>query len=215
MYRKIRCYNEEFEEVDDFVAEEIEVSIFGNGNHIADLRCSPSNLKELGAGYVVCEGFASDVSKVEISEYEIHVQYSRGKREIFDERVSIKEVFELVRSLSKSPVWKITGGTHSVAVKSPDIRVFEDVSRSCAFDKAVGYATLKGIVPKIVAVSCRLSSIIVRKAINSGIPIIASKAATTKLAIDIANECGITLVGFVRGGRAKIYTHPERITKFK
>ncbi len=215
MYRKIRCYNERFEEVEDFVAEEVEVSIFGNGELIAELRCSPNDLEELGAGHVVCEGFASKVSKVEVSEHDIYVDFSSGKRENIDGKVSIKDVFELVGRLSESPVWKITGGTHSVAVKSSDVRVFEDVSRSCAFDKAIGYATLEGFVPKIVAVSCRLSYIIVRKAINSGVPIIASKAAATKLAIDIAKKYGITLIGFVREGRAKIYTHPERITKFK
>jgi FdhD protein len=60
-------------------------------------------------------------------------------------------------------------------------------------------------------VSCRLSSEIISKCSRWGIPIVASRAAPTNLAIEIAETSGITLIGFVRGERMNIYTNPQRI----
>ncbi len=60
-------------------------------------------------------------------------------------------------------------------------------------------------------VSCRISSEIISKCSRWGIPIIASRAAPTDLAIEIAEKSGITLAGFVRGDRLNVYTNPQRI----
>jgi FdhD protein len=60
-------------------------------------------------------------------------------------------------------------------------------------------------------VSCRVSSDIVSRCLQWDIPIIASKAAPTDLSVQIAEEAGITLIGFVRGDNMNIYTHPQRI----
>jgi FdhD protein len=89
----------------------------------------------------------------------------------------------------------------------------EDIGRHNAVDKVVGYCLLEGIPmqDKIILVSGRLSSEIATKCARWDIPIVVSRAAPTALAVDIAEKRGITMVGFMRGKRLNIYTHPERI----
>ena len=81
-------------------------------------------------------------------------------------------------------------------------------------DKVVGRALLDGLLPlseKILCVSGRLSFELVQKAAVARVPIVCSVSAPSALAVDLADEVGLTLVGFVRGGSANVYTHPRRI----
>jgi len=65
----------------------------------------------------------------------------------------------------------------------------------------------------VLVVSCRISEVVVKKAANAGIPIIASKSAVTTAGLDLAEKMGLTILGFVRNGTAKIYTNPWRFDK--
>ncbi|MBI5188076.1 MAG: formate dehydrogenase accessory sulfurtransferase FdhD, partial [Nitrospirae bacterium] len=82
-----------------------------------------------------------------------------------------------------------------------------------AVDKVIGYALLGNIAfrEKLMFVSGRLSSEVVSKCCRWGIPMVASRTAPTSLAIEIAEACGITLAGFVRGDRLNVYTNRQRI----
>ncbi len=217
MFAKVRCYNEKLEEIEDTVADEISIRVFGNGKLLASLYCSPASLKELGAGYVVCEGYASSVDDVSVSGTDVFVNYTqRDNATVPDTKVHMQDVFKLIATLFDSKIWQLTGGTHSAAVKSgDDVYIYEDVSRSCAVDKVVGKLVLQNRVAEILAVTCRLSEVIVRKAANARIPIVASKAAATTAGIRLAESRGVTLIGFVRDWKARIYTHPWRIIKLK
>ncbi len=217
MFTKVRCYNEELEEVEEIVADEISIRVFGNGKLLANLHCSPANLEELGAGYVVCEGYASSVDGVSVNETDVFVNYTRRDNiTIPNLKVHMQDIFELITTLFDSEVWQLTGGTHSAAARSgDDIYIYEDVSRSCAVDKVVGKFILQKRTAEILAVTCRLSEVIVKKAANARIPIVASKAAATTAGIKLAANRGVTLIGFVRNGKARIYTHPWRIIKLK
>lgn len=108
-----------------------------------------------------------------------------------------------------------TGGTHAAAIFRDDklLAACEDLSRHIALDKAIGMCLLEGVatVSAAGALSGRISSEMVIKAARAGIELLAAVSAPTTLAIQAAQKCNITLCGFVRGTKATIYTHPQRV----
>ncbi|NQU75758.1 MAG: formate dehydrogenase accessory sulfurtransferase FdhD, partial [Planctomycetes bacterium] len=126
-------------------------------------------------------------------------------------------VLELAKAFqSRSGLWRETGGVHACALADErEILVFaEDVGRHNAFDKVMGIAAMEGIAvgDKLVLTTGRLSAEIVSKAVACGVPILASRSAVTGLAISLAKRFGMTLVGFMRGGRLNVYSGYERLT---
>lgn len=110
-----------------------------------------------------------------------------------------------------------TGGVHAAGLFSMDGELLclrEDVGRHNAVDKVVGWALREGRLPlsgTVLQVSGRASFELVQKAQLAGIPMLAAVSAPSSLAADLAEESGITLVGFSRGTSLNCYTHPGRI----
>lgn len=131
--------------------------------------------------------------------------------------VSPENIWNSAQLLHKqSDIYLSTGGTHSAIIYSPisEFWVFAtDVGRHNAVDKVIGEGFGKGmdLGNCLLLSSGRLSGEIVLKAARSGLPIIASVSGPLESGIQIAEETGLTLIGFIRGKRMNLYTHINRI----
>jgi FdhD protein len=121
------------------------------------------------------------------------------------------------RLRDRQEVFAGTGGLHAAGLFTPDgacVMSAEDVGRHNAVDKVIGAMVLDDRVPLasyVLAVSGRTSFEIVQKAWLAGIGLICAVSAPSTLAIDLADEAGITLLGFVRQGGFNVYTHSARL----
>jgi FdhD protein len=128
-------------------------------------------------------------------------------------------IVELPERLRKAQsVFDETGGLHAAGLFTRDgvlETAAEDVGRHNAVDKVIGRMVIEERLPltnTLLFVSGRISFEIVQKAFLAGIAMLAAVSAPSSLAIDVAEECGVTLIGFLRGQNFNIYTHPERVT---
>ncbi|HEY6539218.1 MAG TPA: formate dehydrogenase accessory sulfurtransferase FdhD [Candidatus Dormibacteraeota bacterium] len=128
------------------------------------------------------------------------------------------ELFQLPELLlSAQRVFHSTGGLHAAGLlraRGLPLEVAEDVGRHNAVDKLVGQALLADRLPltdALLVVSGRAGFEIVQKAAAAGIGLLASISAPSSLAVQAATTTGLTLVGFLRGERCNVYSHPERV----
>jgi len=117
----------------------------------------------------------------------------------------------------RQPTFERTGGLHATGLFSPQgelLCVREDVGRHNAMDKVIGWALREGLAPlhpNVLCVSGRLSFELVQKAAVAGAPVLVGVGAPTSLAVSLADDRGLTLCGFARGGRVNVYTYSTRV----
>ena len=145
-----------------------------------------------------------------------YADLDRKKKVTSNLRVTPAEVLALSRRFQgASDLYRDTHGVHSAALcDNRAILVFaEDIGRHNAVDKVLGRCLREGIpvADRILMTSGRISSEILFKAAGNNVPLLVSKSAPTDMGVELAQELGMTLIGFVRGGGMNVYAGVERI----
>jgi len=219
-----RFFGGKIEEVEDLLAVEEDFVLTANGGPILSASCSPGNSRELAYGALLSRGIihtADDVLSLKVQGERLSVEVRANVPGLV---VPIDSSFTLpIESLiavgrecgDRAVVFRETGGTHAAALgDSTGIEsFFEDISRTCALEKAVGDGLLRGIdfSKTFIFLSSRVPKGMVEKAARCGIPIIAGVSAPTLQAVELAERLGVCLCGFVRGERLNIYANSWRI----
>ncbi|MCK8542588.1 formate dehydrogenase accessory sulfurtransferase FdhD [Yersinia ruckeri] len=133
----------------------------------------------------------------------------------FGQRFDVSQLDNALGQLKQvQTVGQLTGCTHAAAWISPEGELLggcEDVGRHVALDKLLGVRAKQPWQQGAVLVSSRASYEMVQKSAMCGVEILFAVSAATTLAVEVAERCNLTLVGFSKPGRATVYTHPQRL----
>ena len=133
----------------------------------------------------------------------------------FTQTFNLNNLDSVVSQLrSVQPIGQMTGCTHAAAWLNPGgdmLGGHEDIGRHVALDKLMGRRAREGWRDGAVLVSSRASYEMVQKSALCGVEILIAVSAATTLAVEVAQRCNLTLVGFAKQGRATVYTHPQRV----
>ncbi len=237
----------------DYVVNEIPLTVFLNDVELATLICSPGGYEELAAGFMLSEGLLKDTSEImeitfneedgllwletnspvpQIENFlkrQIASCCGKGRALLYfvndasqlepvqsECRFSASQILRLISLLEEqSETFRLTGGVHSAALadSSGIIVMYEDIGRHNAVDKVLGYAFLNRLRTddKCLLLSGRISSEILIKAARRGLPVVVSRSAPTRLALELADQFGVAVVGFARGERLIIYSNSEKV----
>ncbi len=187
----------------------------GTGN-IADVRLRPG----LPAASARARNFLSTSAcgvcgKASIEELFVRPFWDINADSLVITADRLAELPEALRAAQR--VFASTGGLHAAAVFTADgelLAAREDVGRHNAVDKVVGWALREGRLPLrgcVLLVSGRASFELAQKAVLAGCPVLAAVSAPSSLACALAQEAGLTLVGFLRGGSMNVYAGAERV----
>jgi FdhD protein len=153
--------------------------------------------------------------KASIEAIKVPAQFEKGKKEFV---VEANLLYGLSGSMTKAQsIFHQTGGLHAAALFSLSgelMMLREDIGRHNAVDKIIGASYLAGTLPLdecILFLSGRAGFELIQKAAMAGIPMVAAVGAPSSLAVEMASEAGITLIGFLRGTRFNIYSGMQRV----
>lgn len=212
---------------DDTLVVEKDVSIELGGNVLLRTTCSPGHLYEWVIGYLFSEGLIRRIDDVKA------VRKNRGVFSVelatllplpssppppveSDLALSTERLLAAAREVTqRATIFDATGGTHAMAIidRTGIVSFAEDISRTCALEKAIGDALLRDVALKdsFAFLSSRVPTRLLSKVGRCGIPILGAISAPTFDALQLADRLGICLCGFVRGDRLNVYSHGWRV----
>ncbi len=242
----------------DFIAEEVPISLIYNGIPHVVMLASPTNLEEFALGFSLTEGIIHTPQELlsthlynRSNGIEIQIKIPDERFQCMSEKgrnltgrtgcglcgastlkQAIRQPDAVYGDLSLSSAQlqsalnalkqhqrlnQLTGSVHAAAWATPQQGVKqlrEDVGRHNALDKLIGWLTRNGedVAGGFIIVTSRASYEMVQKAAFVGVTLLVAISAPTGLAIRLANEAGLTLIGFAREDQHVIYTHPQRLT---
>jgi FdhD protein len=242
----------------DYIAEEVPVSLVYNGVPHVVMLATPTNLEEFALGFSITEGIIKTPQELlsariynRSNGIEVYLQIPKQRFDCLADKgrnltgrtgcglcgastlqqairqpnivngdltLSASELFSALADIKlRQKLNQLTGSVHAAAWVVPgqgvvDIR--EDVGRHNALDKLIGLLLRSGrnLASGFVIVTSRASYELVQKAACVGITMLAAISAPTGLAIRLADEAGLTLIGFARDDQHVVYTHPQRLT---
>ena len=198
----------------DELAEEVPVALVYNGISHVVMMATPKDLAQFAVGFSLSEGIIENRGEI----YGMDVLQACNGLEVQIELSSRRfmGLKERRRALAGRTGCGVCGVEHAAAWVRPSGDLaggHEDVGRHVALDKLLGHrAESEGAWQNGAAlVSSRASYEMVQKAAMCGVEILFAVSAATTLAVDVAERCNLTLVGFCKPGRATVYTHPQRL----
>lgn len=237
----IRVTEKRKSKIEELVVTEAQLTIVVNKKRLITLPCSPNDLQFLAIGFLFSKDILKskeEITKIDLDDRKSIVWVETTKDNHLkplslstlsnaannkahltvnsDISVKSRDIVSLVEEFQhRSKLFISTGGVHSAALcERKNILVFkEDIGRHNAIDKVFGECILKDIPTqeRMVLTSCRISSEILIRVAKRNIPLLISISAPTNLAVRLAAELGITLIGFVREKRMNIYTNQWRV----
>lgn len=204
------------DDVKEIKISELENNIFVELQNTVDFKIEDIDMNPVSRVVDTTCGISSPWRKL----IKNRIDEAKVKEKLWSEdTIKIKSdiIFSAIKKMQiNTPLYRETGGCHGAAIfdfKGNLLAVKEDVGRHNAIDKVIGEILLqKHSFENVFLTSTgRLTSDSVLKAIRVRIPIVASFSAAIESGIKLAFAYGITLIGFARGARMNIYTHPERI----
>lgn len=203
-------------DVKDIKISELENNIFVELQNTVDFKIEDIDMNPVSRVVDTTCGISSPWRKL----IKNRLDEAKVKEKLWSEdTIKIKSdiIFSAIKKMQiNTPLYRETGGCHGAAIfdfKGNLFAVKEDIGRHNAIDKVIGEMLLKkqNFENVFLTSTGRLTSDSVLKAIRAKIPIVASFSAAIESGIKLAFAYGITLIGFARGARMNIYTHPERI----
>ncbi|MFO8102042.1 MAG: formate dehydrogenase accessory sulfurtransferase FdhD [Dehalococcoidia bacterium] len=209
---------------------EMRLTIYADDRELVTLPCTPARLTELVFGALFFRGLIDDkrdVAGIDIDEgsWEAHVSLSKpgdmagvpqGQKIDSNLKLIPAQILSMMRQLNeRAEIYNYCGGVHTSALGcgSELVVVAEDISRHSTIDKIMGQCLLEEIPTRdnVLLTTGRISSETMWKALRMGVPIAVSRGSLTDCAISLAQDRGMTLVGYARNSRLSVYAHQERL----
>jgi FdhD protein len=190
-----------------------------NTYNVIEVQLAPHVPDPIAAG--MARSFATTSAcgvcgKTSIEELAVRAAYDLHGDDVTVEATTLLSLPDRLREAQVT--FERTGGLHAAGLFTADgspVVVREDVGRHNAVDKVVGHALQAGMLPlhgHVLQLSGRVSFELVQKAFLAGIPVVSAVSAPSSLAIEMAEDVGMTLAGFVRGTSLNLYARPDRVT---